>query len=367
MVAAATVGVVSLPLVARLLPGEGTPVGVRTLLARIAGSAGVGYSGFAESHSTLAVPTAGAGVTGIFAPLATVLAETSQLRVWWRDADDWRVDRIKATGESGLRETGGALWQWEYETGSLRRSTLRPTVRAPRPDDLVPPGLARRLLGEARADEVSAIPGRRVAGERTDGLRLRVTDRRSTLDHVDVWALPASGLPVRVDVHARGAAGSGGPVLSTSFLDLTVARPPAGTIAFTPPDGVATQEDDVDIVSVIDRFSGAVPPARLAGLPRRTDLDLGAVGVYGRGLTLVVAIPMRPRVADRVVPVVRAAPGAVEDESGIAAGIGPLRLQLSPPTGHGSRWLLAGTLSPSALRAAARDLPPARAATRPAR
>ena len=39
--------------------------------------------------------------------------------------------------------------------------------------------------------------------------------------------------------------------------------------------------------------------------------------------------------------------------------IGPISLQLSPPTGYGARWMLVGTLTRKTLQQAATALPPA--------
>ena len=51
-----------------------------------------------------------------------------------------------------------------------------------------------------RSAEVTSLPSRRIAGRDTQGLRLRPADRRTTVDHVDVWADAASAIPLRVDV-----------------------------------------------------------------------------------------------------------------------------------------------------------------------
>jgi hypothetical protein len=53
----------------------------------------VAWSGFVETAGTLQVPDSDS-----FATLAQMLGENSQLLVWWRSAEDWRVDRIRSTG-----------------------------------------------------------------------------------------------------------------------------------------------------------------------------------------------------------------------------------------------------------------------------
>ena len=72
-----------------------------------------------------------------------------------------------------------------------------------------------------------------VAGRSVPGLRLHPSDPRTTISHVDVWADAATGLPVKVEIYGA----SGGPVLSSAFLDLTISTPAAATTGFTPPPG----------------------------------------------------------------------------------------------------------------------------------
>ena len=68
-----------------------------------------------------------------------------------------------------------------------------------------------------------------------------------------------------------------------------------------------------DLVAFLSRFSGVVPPATLAGLPwndrRRPD---GAVGLYGRGVTELVAVPIPPSQAREVRRRLATAPGIAD-------------------------------------------------------
>ncbi len=280
------------------------------------------------------------------------------MRVWWRSNAEWRVDSIKPTGETDLHHGGGGTWTWDYESNTAQWTEDGPAevVRLPRADDLLPGNLARRLLHESRTADATRLPNARIAGHDAAGVRVTITDARSTIRHIDVWALPADGLPLRVAVYGRAAT----PVVSTTMYDLDTTRPAAATTAFDPtPDTRTRVGGPADIVSAIDQFGNNDPPATLAGLARRTTLRLGGVGVYGRGVTVLTAIPLSARLAGTVVPELRQVPGMVEDDTGIAIGIGAVNLQLSPPTGFGARWLLVGTVTPATLRAAVPTLPPA--------
>lgn len=364
VVAAGTATLLAVPLVLRTLPVDASRIGARQLLARIVASGSVGYAGYAQSQGGLALPVS----AGDFSVIDDLFGGTSRLRVWWRGTHDWRVDSIGLTGESDTHEDASGVWTWDYESDTARRTdytgrsqvtgqpNARPPVRLPRSDDLLPASLGRRLLSEADPARVRRIADARVAGHGAAGLRLSLDDARSTVDHIDVWALPSDGLPVRVTVYAK----DGSRVVSTTYLDLSVGRPPPGTTEFRPPPAAKVQSGEfTDIVAAIDRFGRSTPPPTVAGLARRTDIDLGAVGVYGRGVNLLVAVPLSAHLAGEFVPQLRRTPGAVENDNGIAVGVGPLNLQLSRPYGFGARWLLVGTLTADTLTAAVGALPEA--------
>jgi hypothetical protein len=351
--AAVVLGAVAIPFVVDRLPAGHSAIGARALLARVNDSARVPYSGYAQSTGGLALP-AGTDDFGV----NDLLGATTRLRVWWRGSADWRVDSIDATGETDVHHAVSGTWTWNYEQNEADHvDSKAPAVRLPRADDLVPGDLARRLLSEADPADVIRLPDARIAGQDAAGLRLRVTDPRSTLDRVDVWAVPNSGLPLRVAVYGADPR----PVVTTTMYDLDTATPAASITAFHPSSGASVEFRQAgNIVSALDQFGRSTPPRTLAGLPRRTDLRLGAVGVYGRGVTLLVAIPLPGQFADSLVPQLSKTPGAVQDSSGIAIGIGPVNLQLSAPAQFGNRWLLVGTLTARALHAAVGSLPPPR-------
>ncbi|MGH3425679.1 MAG: hypothetical protein ACRDO8_13170 [Nocardioidaceae bacterium] len=338
---------VSAPVVVRAVPAPDSGVSANALLSAIRGSDRVAYSGYAESDGTVHLP-----VTNEFESTAALFGERTRLRVWWRGADDWRVSKLRTTGETGLFHDGTGTTRWVYESA---RATRTPIVRVRLPDvsDLVPPVLARHLLTGTRRSEVTRLPAERIAGRDAPGLRLVPSDPRSTIAHVDVWADPSTGVPVRVLVYGDG---EDAPVMSTAFDQLTTEVPAAATTRFEPPPGTDLRFDDtVDLAAAADRFAPVSPPVRLAGLDRRGDLA-GAAGVYGRGPTVLLAVPLWGRVADRLDEQLAAAPGAEAMPYGTRLAAGPLRLLLARPGLHDRSWLLIGTVTARTLHTAASQL-----------
>jgi hypothetical protein len=349
---------VSLPRIVAALPVAAAPVPAATLLQRVQHSGDVGYSGYAEADGGLALP-----VTSQFTAVADLFGGHTQLRVWWRSALDWRVDSLGYTGETDTHVTDTGYWTWNYESGTatFTEQSAAPRVRLPADADLLPPELARRLLSQATAAEAGTLPARRIAGVDAAGLRIRPADPVSTIDHIDVWADPRSGLPLRVQVFGKQ---SGASTLSSGFLDVRIAAPAERDVAFRVPGGASVRTTQQgDLATAIDQFAGATPPAVLAGIARNPQLaGVGSVGVYGRAVTEFVAVPLPRRIAfglrDQLLPAARqAGQPASADASRVALSVGPLNLLLSSIGEPGGAWLLIGTVTGATLSEAATELP----------
>lgn len=340
------------------LPVGHSTISAAQLLDRIQHSTGTPYSGYAQATGSLGLP-----VSDQFSSVADLFGGQTQMRVWSRGARNWRVDTISLTGESDVHQDGTNLWTWAYETNqaTLTIEPSAPAVRLPVAGDLLPTTLARRLLSEATPSEVSRLPDRRIAGHDVAGLRLRPRDKASTIDEVDVWADPASGLPLAADVRGQGAN-----VVSTRFLDFSPATPSARDTAFTPPQGAHLRTtSDPDIAALIDRLGVATPPARLAGFGRNPQLpSLGSIGVYGRGVTEFAASPLFGHIARSLRRQLSTTTGVTSSAAGQAVTVGPLTLVLTtrlplvtdPDGDIGTSWLLVGTVTQSTLLAAAAQL-----------
>ena len=305
------------------------------------------YSGLVESSGGLNLP-----VSDDFSDLAALLGERTTMRVWWRGPEQWRVDAIEPTGETDLIHDGTETTIWDYESNRVTL-TFDAHIRLPRFSDLLPPELARLLLDGATSEEVSRIDAERIAGRDAAGLRFTPSHPQSSLDRVDVWLDPDTGLPLRVTVYGgrqRTAA------VTTSFLELSTAAPEASTTEFTSPPGAELRFDDtVDLAAAANRFAPVIPPPRLAGLARRNVDDLGAVGVYGRGATTLLAIPIWHETADSIRDQLASTPGAVEDADGTRVSVGPLGLLVT--SCHDEVvWLLGGTVTDETLVAASDEL-----------
>src|SRR6202035_2507096 len=106
-------------------------IGAADLLGRIQRSAGVAFSGYAEASGGLSLP-----LSTQLNSVNDLFGGTTQLRVWWRASDDWRVDSIDLAGETDLHHDATGTWAWNYESNTAQRTSepVLPIVRIPRAD-----------------------------------------------------------------------------------------------------------------------------------------------------------------------------------------------------------------------------------------
>lgn len=350
LVAVGVLLLVSAPLAVNAWPASDPDIGAEALAEKARASADVAYSGYAEAVGGLALPT-----TDQFNEVADLFGASNRLRVWWRDSDDWRVDRLGTAGESDLFHAGTVTSSWNYES---RRATNTPDglVFLPRTVDLLPPQLARLVLADAAPDELTRIPAERIAGHDAAGLRLTPAAPQASIDHVDMWIEPESGLPLRVQVWGNDEPA---PAMDTGFADLSLGQPESEATVFEPPPSADVSFGGVGGDSLLGHIPAVFRSPRLGGL---ATVEVGAstpISRYGRGVTQMLVLGLDDEVADPLREQLSTTAGAVVDGRGTALAAGPLHLLLSPCLGDRPSWLLVGTVDGDTLRRASRRVYPA--------
>ena len=292
VVAFGTVLLCALPAVIAALPVPASAISAAALRARILASAAVPYEGYAESTVNLGLPE-----LPDLHNVSLLLDGTTDQYVWYRSPSYWRADDVTGTGESDTYADGGVTYLWDYGSNLLTQVTGAEPVRLPRAPDLLPPALALRLLDTAgHADRVSRLPSRRIAGVDAAGLRLVPTGKGTTISAVEIWADPASGLPVEVQITSRG---SSQPVLISTFLELSRTQPSLDAVTPHPAPNVGlttTRLPDVDGVLNGDGdgdSDGDPFPAQLGG-QRHVAVPGSPPGlaIYGSGFSRFVVLPL---------------------------------------------------------------------------
>jgi hypothetical protein len=271
-------------------PVRAAGIDLTTLRARVAASGGQPFQGYAQSTGLLPLPA-----LPNLSQVTALVSGTTEMRTWYAAPDRWRVDVLGEGTERDLYQTPEAQFTWDFGDNQLTRIDGDQPVRLPRPADVTPPELVRRLLSIATGDRFEPLPARRIAGVTAAGLRLIPASADTTVAHVDIWADPSTGLPLQAEITAKGGAR---PVFVTRFLGIHFSVPDAAVL--TPPahrPGIGyTETEAPDILSAINRRRPVFLPAGLAGLPRRDAVPgLSAVAVYGTGLTSIVVVGLPGR------------------------------------------------------------------------
>lgn len=349
-VACGTAALCALPVVAGALPVPHSPISASALRARILASAHVPYQGYAESVASLGLPD-----LPDLSDASMLLDGTTDQYTWYRSPAHWRAEISTPAGEQDTYQVGAVTYLWDYGGDLLTRVVGSQPARLPRAADLLPPALGRRLLAlAAGTGRISGLPSRRIAGIDTAGLQVRAADPRTSIAAVDIWADPATGLPAAVQVFARG---SGRPVLTSSFLQLTEARPALSVVTPKPAPGVAVTTAELPDVSEFLTGIGPTLPGRLAGFARTPIRDgITWVGAYGTGFARFAVIPLPGRVGTQAISTALAA-GAVqiEPQNGTIVVIRTplLAVALASSRFGGPVFLLAGPVTPTVLQRAA--------------
>jgi len=349
-VACGAAAVCALPVVVGALPVPDSRIGAAVLRARILASAHVPYQGYAESTVSLGIPD-----LPDLSDVSTLLDGTTDQYAWYRSPGHWRAAVITAAGEDDTYRVGAATYLWAYDRNLLTRIIGSQPARLPRAADLLPPALGRRLLVLATGSgRISRLPSRRIAGMDAAGLQVQPADPRTTVAAVNIWADPATGLPAAVEIFARG---SGRPVLTSSFLQLSESRPALSVVTPDPAPGVGMTTAELPDVSGILNGFGPPLPEQLAGLARvQVPGGLASIGAYGTGFSRFAVIPLPGRLGSQALTeALHAGAARVQLPDGAVVEIRTplLTVVLASSRFGGPVFLLAGPVTPAVLQRAA--------------
>lgn len=353
VVAVVTAVLLAVPALFEAVQPAGRTVDPARLRDLILGSDSQPYQGYAHSTGALALPQ-----LPNLADVSALFTTATNTHVWYAGPDRYRVAVLTTAGEHDIYRLPGTEYTWDYGTDTLTQLTGGdPVVRLPRATDLVPPELARWILRSAPHDSVTALPPRRVGQVAASGLRLVPADPDTTIGQADIWADPATGLPVRVEVTARGQHAPG---LMAEFDQVEQSTP-----VVSPPKPAPGSGFDITTAPDISKALGTPRrvrlPATLAGRPLRTPNFAGVQGaaLYGAGLATFAAIAVPPNLADAAADAAGKAGATTETlatGTGTFLSITPVSLAVVHPPGTRRAYLLAGLVGHDVLRAAADEL-----------
>jgi hypothetical protein len=194
----------------------------------------------------------------------------------------------------------------------------------------------------------------RVAGQSAAGLRITPTDPASTIGHIDIWAQPATGLPLMVEVFGRGAGSA--PALLSQFFQVSSWRPDQRVL--TPQHGPGTGFTVTraqNLAGVLNNLTPLALPAQLAGRDR-IPTGFNPIGVYGGGLATFAVLGLPGSAARNLVAQTLLAGGtalALSGGTGALISAPLINAVIISPSDPDTIFLLVGTVSPAVLEQAA--------------
>lgn len=292
VVAGLVAALMSVPALAQLLPAGSSDLTAVQLRDKLRDSDAVQWEGLGESRVDLPIPDVDA-----LDDVPNLLGSKTRTRTTWVSKDRWRIDQLDIASETDTIRDVDQTTTWNSADRTVTIVAGDLPVRLPRAGDLSAPVLGRRLAATPETT-LKRLDERRVAGRTAAGIRLTPKDpTRTTVESIDIWVDPDSGLALRVEVRTLGQRN---PVLTSLLLDLDVGSADAGRLDFDPPPTAnVTTSEAPDVAAEIDRFAPYLLPPALAGDQRSnaTGLSNGGVAVYGQGVEAYAVIPLEGRLA----------------------------------------------------------------------
>jgi outer membrane lipoprotein-sorting protein len=272
------VGALAVPLQAGAavdLP-EKTP---EQVLAMIGGSTVQALSGTVEQASELGLPkqpATGPSTNVGTAAALELLTGSHTARVYLDGPTNVRLQIMDRLAERDLVRQGNTVWLYNSADNTATHLTLPDGLAAAHPgtshpgtshpgtsegptDLQTPAQLAKRML--AAIDPGTAVTvgtDTTVAGRSAYDLVLTPRSSGTLVGEVSIAVDSQTGLPLKVEVQARGQAE---PAFRVAFTDLSLAAPNADVFAFTPPAGATVTEQALPPLGAMN--PGAVKPGAM--------------------------------------------------------------------------------------------------------
>lgn len=225
-----------------------------------------GFSGTVQQRSDLGLPelpSTGAGTDSGTASALELVTGDHDARVWSAGEGRSRVAILDASAERDIVTSGRSVWLWDSKANTAEHltfagsTTARPSSPASVP---TPAQVADTLLAKAgTTTTITVDTAQRVANRDAYTLVLTPKTSATTVGSVRIAVDAATGLPLDVQVLARGASS---PAFETGFTDISYSVPAASTFVFTPPsDAEVTEKTITAPTTKPTRPSGSVDAA----------------------------------------------------------------------------------------------------------
>ncbi|HSO90892.1 MAG TPA: hypothetical protein VLR70_07080 [Arthrobacter sp.] len=240
---------------------EKTPQQVLLMIAQHGEKA---LSGTLEQSSEIGLPELPRSGSGAGSPETAwleLLTGPHTARVYLDGPEKARLQIMDRMAERNAVRNGDELWFYNSKDNTAAHAQLPADAEGrheARPGTVATPeDLADKLLAKLDAStEVTVGPDVQVAGRAAYNLMLTPATDATLVDSVAIAVDGESGLPLGVEVKARGQAE---PAFSVAFTSLSLEAPDSAIFNFTPPPGATVEE-----IPLPEHKAAAMPPSDAA-------------------------------------------------------------------------------------------------------
>jgi len=225
--------------------------------------------------------------------LASLLTGSHTIKVYYKDTQHFRLAVPQTMSETDIIRSDSTVWLWESAGNSVTKFAVPADVPAsakaranaaikahkklapqlPESAPLTPQQAANEALNAVGKTTVVSVDSTlTVAGQAAYQLVLAPKDARSTIGSVRIAIDGRTGVPLRVQVFAKGATS---PAFQVGYTDISYVAPNPANLTFTPPSGATVTNGDTQSAPG-DRGGPAVK---------------GQTGTYGQSWLTVAEVP----------------------------------------------------------------------------
>ena len=277
------------------------------LLAEVADSTPPPLTGTVVETASFGLPALPA--TGNPTSLSSLLTGSHTIRIWYSSPGHFRLAAPQSLSESDVIRDGRTAWLWQSTLNKVTKFTLpaHSAQQAVPKQALTPQQAAQQVLAAVGPTTTVRVGSNvTVAGQAAYALVLAPKDARSLIGQVQIDIDGHNGVPLRLQVFARGASS---PAFQVGYTDIHFVAPAAADLSFTPPAGAT--------VSQVNLAGGG-------GATRHATSDVATIG---SGWLTVLKLPSSTLTSS--------SPGAQDGTSGDSARVLQVLLASATPV-HGA-------------------------------
>ena len=246
------------------------------LLAQVGDSVTPPLTGTVVETTSLGLPS----LPGTANPtsIASLLTGSHTVRVWYSGPRHFRLAVPEPLSETDVIADGNTAWLWQSTANAVTEYSLPADANAPQTAPttapLTPQQASQQVLAEVGpTTTVSVDSNVTVAGQAAYELVLAPKDSRSLVGQVQIAIDGKNGVPLRLQVYARGASS---PAFQVGYTAIQFVTPAPADLTFTPPPGATITHENLTAPSGSDHTRGDVTTIGSGWL---TVLDLPGTGL----------------------------------------------------------------------------------------